>query len=94
MEKGDVVLINKLKGEQRSTVEENEILAFRYDGKIITHRLVKKEIKSERAYYKTKGDNNSQEDNTVIEEDSVMGKVLFRVKYVGLPSVWLNELFN
>ncbi len=94
MEKGDVVLINKLKGEQRSTVEENEILAFRYDGKIITHRVVKKEIKSERAYYKTKGDNNSQEDNTVIEEDSVMGKVLFRVKYVGLPSVWLNELFN
>ena len=94
MEKGDVVLIDKLNEDARSSLNEGDILAFKYDNKVITHRITKKVIKNEKAYYTTKGDNNNQEDNTVIAEASVVGKVLTRFKYLGLPSVWLNELFN
>lgn len=94
MEVGDVILIDKLSADKKSTLKKGDILAFRYDNKIITHRITRKDEKEGKVFYKTKGDNNNQEDDTVIDEEKVIGKVLHRVKYVGLPSVWVNQLFD
>ena len=94
MEKGDVILLERLNGPEKNSVQKGEILVFRYDGKIITHRVTKREERPEQVYYRTKGDNNNQEDNTLIDNEKVVGKVLFRIKSVGLPSIWLSELFD
>ena len=93
MEKGDVILLERLKGNEKKELHKGEILVFRYDNKIISHRITKVIKRGSNVYYKTKGDNNDQEDNTVIEEEKVIGKVVVRIKYIGLPSVWLSELF-
>ena len=93
MEKGDVVLITHLKGDERYNVKKGEILVYRYDGKIVCHRVTKRLNRGNAIYYKTKGDNNDQEDKVIISKDQVMGKIILRVKYIGLPSVWLSELF-
>ena len=94
MERGDVILLERLKGEGKKEVKKGEILVFRYDNKIISHRITKVVKRSGNVYYKTKGDNNDQEDNTVIKEESVIGKVVVRIKYIGLPSVWISDLFD
>ena len=94
MEKGDIVLIEHLEKDERYNVKVGEILVYKYDGKIICHRVTKRLERSEQIYYKTKGDNNEKEDAIIISRDQVIGKILLRVKYIGLPSVWLSELFN
>ncbi len=94
IKKGDVILIEHLYNEEIKTVQIGEILVYKYDGKIICHRVTKKLDRENEIYYKTKGDNNSQEDAILISKEKVVGKVLFRIRYIGLPSVWLSELFN
>lgn len=94
MEKGDVVLIMHLNNEEKKNVKVGEILVYRYDGKIICHRVTKRLKRDTDVYYKTKGDANAQEDAIVISRQQIMGKILLRFKYIGLPSVWLSELFN
>lgn len=94
MEKGDVIFLERLNGPERKEVKKGEILVFRYDNKIINHRVTKVIERGGQTYYTTKGDNNDQEDNTVIKEENVIGKTLKRIKYIGLPSIWLSELFD
>ncbi|MBQ9018841.1 MAG: signal peptidase I [Bacilli bacterium] len=94
IDKGDVVLIERLNKEEKDKVKLGEILVYRYDNKIICHRVVKVSKRDNGTFYKTKGDNNDQDDKIVLSRKEVMGKVIYRIKYIGLPSVWLNELFN
>ena len=92
IEKGDVILIEQT--DDPSKFKIGDIMAFHYDNKIIVHRIIIKENRDGRIYYKTKGDNNEKEDAIFISRDMVKGKVLGRIKYIGLPSVWLSELFK
>jgi signal peptidase len=92
IEKGDVVLVDQTNDPKVYKV--GDILAFHYDKKIIVHRIVLKENREGEFYYKTKGDNNEKEDAVFISKSMVKGKVLFRIKYIGLPTVWLSELFS
>lgn len=92
--KGDVVLIHKVDGEDKNTIKKNDILAFRSGSKIIVHRVYKTIKKADGVYYVTKGDNNNQADQGVVTPNDVMGKVLFKIKKIGLPSIWLNEMFK
>lgn len=94
MEKGDVIFLERLNKNEKKEVKKKEILVFKYDNKIISHRVTKVIERSGQTYYITKGDNNNQEDNAVIKEEDVVGKVLYRFKYIGLPSIWLSELFD
>ena len=92
MEKGDVILIEQTNDHKK--FKKGDILAFKYDNKIIVHRIVSIVNRDGQIYYKTKGDNNEKEDAVYISRDMMKGKVLARVKFIGLPSVWLSELFN
>jgi len=94
MEKGDVIFLERLNNNEKTDLKKDEILVFKYDNKIISHRITKVIKRENQVYYKTKGDNNDQEDNTVIKQEDIIGKVLHRFKYIGLPSVWLSELFD
>ena len=40
----------------------------------------------------SKGDANESEDNWVITEDMIIGIVNVKIPYLGLHTVWLNEL--
>ena len=94
MSRGDVILIEKLKGKELKELKEGDILVFRYDNKIIAHRIFEVIKKDNGNYFVTKGDNNSQVDNSVISEEKVIGTVKSRYKKIGLPSIWVSELFR
>ena len=46
----------------------------------------------EKIYIYTKGDANKNIDNYIVEKRYVIGNVKFKIPYIGLPTVWLNEL--
>ena len=39
------------------------------------------------------GDNNETVDANLVDEENVLGTVKYIVKYIGYPTVWLNERF-
>ena len=80
--------------EKTKEVKVGDILIFRYDNKIIAHRIYKIMERDNNRYYVTKGDNNSQADSGSINNSSVIGTAKYRIKNVGLPSIWLNEMFD
>jgi signal peptidase len=92
--KGDVVLIRKTTAEEQQEFKKGDILAFNSGSKIIVHRIYKIIEKKGNMYFITKGDNNNQVDQGVVESGNVVGKVLLRIKKIGLPSIWLDELFK
>jgi signal peptidase len=75
-------------------IKEGDILVFKHEGIIVTHRVV--EIKQEDGHYQftTQGDNNDQPDAFPSNESHVIGRVVIINKYIGFPTVWLSELFK
>ena len=92
--RGDVVIVERLRGEQLNTLREGEILVFRYNNIIVVHRIIRiKEVNGVRYFY-TKGDANENEDGRPILEADIIGRTSLRIPWVGLPTVWLNDLLN
>ena len=89
--KGDAVIYEKNKA---SNINKGDILVFEYDNKIITHRVVNIIKVGNRYYFQTKGDNNDSNDAELISDTNVFGKVKYIVKYVGYPTVLLQEYFK
>lgn len=90
IEKGDILIIEKTKN--LSKISEGEILAFNYGGEIVVHRIINKIIKEDQTiYFKTQGDYNKTADNHLVTSEEVIGIARLKIKYLGLPTVWLNE---
>ena len=87
---GDVVLL-----EQNVAYEDmdvGDILVYRYENRVIVHRIERVVQDQDKYYFYTKGDANNAVDNYVIYEDMVLGIVRGKIPFVGYPTVWLNEL--
>lgn len=89
--KGDVVIIEKI-GNDYDSLKEEEIIAYKYNNVIIVHRIERILNDDGVFYFYTKGDANKIIDNYVVTSDMILGVVNFKVPFVGLPTVWLNEV--
>ena len=89
--KGDIVVIKKIDGDY-SKLKKGQVIAYKYDNVIIVHRLINIIEEKGTYYFYSKGDANEKEDNWVINEDMIIGVVNVKIPYLGLPTVWLNEL--
>jgi signal peptidase I len=94
IEKGDAVIISKIKHKDIESIKVGQILVFVHDGKYITHRVVYVSKIEDKYYFQTKGDANSDEDNYTVEEEDIIGVTSQRIKWIGLPTVWLQELMS
>ena len=56
--------------------------------------MYEKEFVNGSYIFYTKGDNNEFVDNWEVYEDDIIGVVKFRIKYLGWPSVLLNDLLS
>ena len=91
IKKGDVVIIEKI-DKKYNKLKKGDILAFKYKNVIIVHRIIKIIKQKDEYYFYTKGDANSKEDNFMVEKQMIIGKVNHKIPYIGIPTVWLNEL--
>ena len=58
----------------------------------MVHRIIKIEKEDGKYFFYTKGDANNSPDNYVVTEDMVVGTTNLTLPYLGLPTVWLNEM--
>ena len=89
--KGDVAIIEKIDGKYQ-TLKKGQVIAFKYDGVIVVHRLIDIIEDQGEYFFYTKGDANHNRDNFVLKEDMIIGVVNHKISFIGLPTVWLNEL--
>ncbi len=93
--RGDAVVVQKLEKKEFSKLKKGDILYYSKDDKLVIHRIIEiKETEEKKLEIKTKGDNNNTEDNWIIKEEEIIGKVKFMVPYIGYPSVWVNEMLK
>lgn len=78
-DKNDVVFV--IPKEQYNI---GDVITYKKDNEIITHRIVKKvEYSEKEETFITKGDNNNIEDNYEIKKEEILGKVCFYIKKIG-----------
>ncbi len=89
IEKGDIVFFQKT--EQ---INKGDVIVFKSDDIRVVHRVIDmRRINGEMRYY-TKGDANMLPDPDYITKHDLVGKVFFKVKYIGKPTLWLNGKFE
>lgn len=89
--RGDAVIYVKADAED---VKKDDIVVFVKEGIIVTHRAVGVTKNGNEILIRTKGDANNAPDNFTLKGSDVLGIVEYRVKYIGYPTVWINELFD
>lgn len=84
---GDIAIIKKC---NVNDVIVGDIIEYQMEGFTVIHRIAEKKQKNGDFYFVTKGDNNKSTDPKEVTEDQLIGKVIFKVKYLGYPAIWLN----
>lgn len=84
---GDVVIIKSIPEEE---LEVNDIITFKTENGINTHRIIKIENNAERLYV-IKGDNNNLEDENNITFSQILGKKIFRIPILGSIAIALQD---
>lgn len=89
--KGDVVIVEKI-GNNFDKLKKDQVVAYRYNGVVVVHRINSILKVDGKYYFYTKGDANNDVDNYAIEESMIIGVVNLRLPYVGVPTVALRDL--
>lgn len=89
--RGDVVVIEKVPKDSNKLVE-GQVIAYKYEGVMVVHRIEKIVETDGIRYYYSKGDANKDIDNYVIYEENIIGVVNIKIPLLGLPTVWLSEI--
>ena len=86
---GDVAIIKKCKSND---VNVGDIIEYKMEGYTVVHRIVEKKQRNGYFYFITKGDKNNSPDKDEVKENQLIGKVIFKIKYIGYPAIWFNQL--
>lgn len=87
--KGDVVIVNQQFTED--DLETGAVIAYKYGGKVIVHRINDLIKKDKTIIIYTKGDANNDIDGWKVTPDMIIGIVKKKVPAIGFPTIWLNE---
>lgn len=77
---GDVSIVKKTKEDK---IEIGDVITFKKEGKVITHRITNIEEQDGKKIYTTKGDNNNIEDNEKIDYNFIEGKNVLIIPKLG-----------
>lgn len=86
---GDIAII---KEEKTENLKKGDIISFRRGKLVITHRIENIIITDGNREYVTKGDNNNVQDNEMVKEKEIEGKLIAKIPYLGkLTLILKNE---
>lgn len=87
---GDIAII---KEEKTENFKKGDIISFRRGKLVITHRIENVIITDGNREYVTKGDNNNVQDNEMVKEKEIEGKLIAKIPYLGkLTLILKNEI--
>lgn len=89
---GDAVIYKTV---NKNELKIGDIIAFNSGRRVITHRIysIKKDSFGNMTIT-TKGDNNKAVDQDTVSSDDVLGVVKYVFKFIGYPTLWLNEILE
>jgi signal peptidase I len=90
---GDIAILKEV-DDNYSQIKKGDILIHHHSERTVIHRVIKIYEKDGHYTYQTKGDNNTEQDAWTVSEKDVIGVYLFKVPYIGYPSVWLSRVIN
>ena len=86
---GDLVIIKKC---TPNDINEQDIIEYQMDGYTVIHRVVNISQNNGEFIFTTKGDNNTSADKNAVREDQLIGKVLFKIRYLAIPTILIHNL--
>jgi len=89
--KGDALIYKSYNNDR---IKKGEVIVFNYNNVKIVHRVVEKVNVNGEIRYFTKGDINKEYDPGYRTKKDIIGIKKLKIKYVGIPTLWLHELFN
>ena len=89
LSKGDVVIVD----QKEKQFQQGDVIAYRYNGVVIVHRIYRIVDVDDGYFIYTKGDANANPDRWKITKDEVVGLVKFKIPLLGYPTVLLNEMW-
>lgn len=92
--RGDVIVYEKMSSGDLIKLEKNSIIVYRVENQLVAHRVVNVIQENGIIKFQTKGDNNNGPDTDLVAINQIVGVYRFHLKYIGYPSVWLNDFFN
>ena len=92
--RGDVIIYEKMSSDDLKKLEKNSIIVYRVENQMVAHRVVNVIQDNGIIKFQTKGDNNNGPDTDLVAINQVVGVYRLHLKYIGYPSVWLNDFFN
>lgn len=84
---GDIAIIQKCNAND---INVGDIIEYQMDGYTVIHRVIQKNQKKGEFYFTTKGDNNNTPDDKKVSEEQLIGKLIFKIRYLGYPAIWLH----
>lgn len=69
--------------EEKDKLQQGSIISFYQNDHIITHRINNVIEQDGQTYYETKGDNNNDIDDELVQYDDVVGRYLFKIPKLG-----------
>lgn len=93
----DAIVVHR---QDASDIDVGDIITFSstdpsYPGLTVTHRVVEKNSDDSDSYvFRTKGDNNSSEDPSLVKDENIYGKVIFKIPNVGYVRQFLSTGFG
>lgn len=91
--KGDAIVFKQYDGEEK--ISEGQIIIFNDENNTkIVHRVIEVTQVNGETRYITKGDINDNPDDGYITKNSVIGTSIFRLKYVGFPTILIRDIFS
>ena len=84
---GDLAIVKEVDTEE---LKKGDVIAFRQDDIVITHRIENIVMEDGRKRFVTKGDNNNTEDIMPVYEDMIEGKYLFKISKLGNVAMFIQ----
>ena len=91
VDKGDAIIYVEYTGQ---VIRDEEIAVFKSGGTTYIHRVIDIENIDGQTRYYTKGDANEDQDAGFVTNGDIIGVVTHKIKYIGLPTLWVRELFQ
>ncbi|MBQ6901059.1 MAG: signal peptidase I [Firmicutes bacterium] len=77
-----------------ATLELRDVITFRLSEEtVVTHRIIDiihDENNPQKVSFQTQGDSNNVADGTLVEPDDIIGKVVFKIPYMGYLAMFLG----
>lgn len=91
--RGDVLIYEKFSQEELKKLKEGNIIVYKIGDKYVAHRIKNVVMEDGKIKFLTKGDNNQSDDGVLVNISDIKGVYVGSIKYIGYPTVWLNEFF-